>query len=486
MPVLNYGKILFYNESTGDGIIVTQDIKKIPFTVSNWNDFDNLPQMGLNVEFKIDNEAAVEIAFYDKSIEPEKLAVNAEEIPSIIHTEKVTTQGVINDYFGSVYENLISYRHFNSTEYTIDFGILRRFLLTTYNNLIEMDRDLKQSDLTDIYKKLLSLSEIYDAFKQKTKYVKRAFRELFLNRHHEYTGANQKLEVNIDLIGKYDIVINMADTAIKKLDHVLKHTPSDSQNYTVIQKKLKSARAKSIDAIHHKRELEEENIQLIKFLEMIVHENEENFRALFVDQAKIYDDKIVVLLNKVAYVFDTMLWQKARKSKQVREYFKRSDIKGQLTSLTYLQYYLQSLNSEKLSKEHQELFDILPYLQSLQTRTIVYLSTTVDNVMRMKYAVSSVGKGTDLESTLNYETALASIIKKVPNFIFIDKDADFKKLIKILSELDILDETYIVLVVETMDEKLLERAKKLYIQDFAATQVSANTFADTIARIIEG
>jgi hypothetical protein len=82
------------------------------------------------------------------------------ESSAIANSETVTPKGVIDDYFGSVFQSLRPYRYFNDAQYGIDFTILRRFLLTTYNNLIEIDRDLYQTELTNIHKHLLILSDI--------------------------------------------------------------------------------------------------------------------------------------------------------------------------------------------------------------------------------------------------------------------------------------------------------------------------------------
>jgi hypothetical protein len=477
------GKILFYSEATGEGIIVTRQMDKIPFVISSWNDFDHLPLMGLHVSFVIENKYAVEIIVNFKQDSNEIENVSLSSIPE---SPLVTPKGVIDEYFGSVYNNLRPYRHFNDVEHAIDFAILRRFLFTTYNNLLEIDRDLKQSDITDLYRTLLLLSDVYDAFRQKSKHLKQAFRDLFLNRHSEYIGTNNKLEANKDSIGKYDIVIRVSEAAIENFKQVLEKISTTSENYPALQKKFKSTRIKSVDAIHHKREYEEENIQLVQILKVIVDENEEDFKELFIEQAKIFNDKIVLLLNKVAYSFDILLWQKARKSKQIKSYFKKSNIKGQLTSLTYLQYYLQSLNSEKLSNEHRELFNIIPYLQSLQHRRLLYLSIDIDNIMRMKSAISTFNDRLELDTTMEYDTALALIIARVPDFIFVDKEVDFRQLIKMLNELDILEETFIVLVVDNVNEKLLEKAKKIYIQDFLPTKTNSTIYRETIARIVEG
>jgi len=62
------GKVLFYNESDGRGIIITPQKEKIEFSVQEWNDFDIMPCTGLLVTFYFEAGTATDIT--SKSSEP--------------------------------------------------------------------------------------------------------------------------------------------------------------------------------------------------------------------------------------------------------------------------------------------------------------------------------------------------------------------------------------------------------------------------------
>ncbi len=53
------GKILVYDQATGNGTIILENGEKKLFGINNWNDTQNMPQIGLSV--KIDNESIVAI-----------------------------------------------------------------------------------------------------------------------------------------------------------------------------------------------------------------------------------------------------------------------------------------------------------------------------------------------------------------------------------------------------------------------------------------
>ncbi|SFV49829.1 hypothetical protein MNB_SM-7-1450 [hydrothermal vent metagenome] len=58
------GKILFYNDKKGEGIIISSTKKKYRFEVMEWNDFDLMPEKGLEVTFDESEENAKNIEIF--------------------------------------------------------------------------------------------------------------------------------------------------------------------------------------------------------------------------------------------------------------------------------------------------------------------------------------------------------------------------------------------------------------------------------------
>ena len=59
--MMNFGKVLFFNESEGKGIIITSQKEKIDFFVKEWNDFDVMPSLGLQVVFILQDGEALDV-----------------------------------------------------------------------------------------------------------------------------------------------------------------------------------------------------------------------------------------------------------------------------------------------------------------------------------------------------------------------------------------------------------------------------------------
>lgn len=396
-----------------------------------------------------------------------------------------TTESAIFDYFSTIDHTLESFPHYENTKSSIDFLKLRRFLLTTYNNLVDLDLDLKKTHVTDILIDLMSLSDIYDSFTQKSKQIKKAFYDLFLSRNDEFVQAQNKVDNNKLSIDKHNSSIAIAEAAIAKLEYHLNKTPTTSPYYLMIQQKMRKANGIIVDEIHSKRSMEEENFRLVQFIEMIINENEESFSKKYAIQAIIFDQKITHLLNKTAYIFDNELWKYARDSKPIKVHFQKSRVNGQLSSLTYLKYYLQSLNSESMSLEQQELAALVPYLENLHRRRVLYFTAEIENAMRLKSVITSIDKYIDLETTMDYDKIVESLMREVPHFIFIDQQiSGLKALIKMLKIHGIIQNTNVILVVDNTSENFMEKVKKIHIRYLLPTNVSPNVFAQTLTHIL--
>lgn len=376
----------------------------------------------------------------------------------------ITTEAVIDGYFKTIDQRLLPYEGYRKSAFEIDFLKLRRFLTTAYNNLTELDWKLNTNEITTMHGDLESLSDIYDDFRQRALHVKKAFYELFLNNHDEFLRYRQQFENNKESIKRHDNHIMIADAAMKKLEHVGKSTPKENvKEYSALIAKMKQLRAKLIDSVHNKRSLEDENIILAQYITMIIQENEESFKHKFSIQAKRFDKKIVTLMNKTAYTFDVSLWKEARHSSIIKRHFEKLQIKGTISSLTYLRYYLQSLSRDKLTEENKALFQLLPYLESLERRSVVYLSDDLDTSLKIRKTLTSMNMKIDLKVVPDVKRVYQEIQKTLPQYIFCDYTADYRSLIKMLRRLGVADEVMLVLLADQNDDIVDERAKAFHI-----------------------
>lgn len=469
------GKILFYNDETGNGIIITPQKEKFLFSIEAWEDYDFSPQVGQHVVFDLNEQNISNITVFKNATNPEQkieLPYHLDHSENIEENVVVTTESVIQKYFLSVNSDVDKFNSYNGISHHIDFLKLRRFLLTTFNNLIEIDSNLKHSEVSIMKSDLILLSKIYDSFKLRSKHIKKAFYELFLNCHDEFNRAKNKVEANKITLSQYDLKITLADAEIAKLETLLTKTAPADHEFNAINLQYKKIRATLVDAIHLKREIEEESKRLNEYIEMIITENEESFKIKFLSEGEKFDKRILELLNKMAYSFDVVLWKKARESKHVREYFSNSNMNGKLSSLTYLKYFLQSLNSEKLSHENQKLFDLVPYLETLQFQTAIYLCEDFIIGHRIKNIVSTINKKIETTSLIDEKIALQLMKRELPDYLLIDHQTNFKPLLQYLKMSGRIEQVTIVLFVKTVTDQAKEQANKIHINHLISSKIT--------------
>ncbi|MCK9373315.1 MAG: hypothetical protein M0P91_08960, partial [Sulfuricurvum sp.] len=80
-----------------------------------------------------DNESSEKVISLDIDTKrvSSSIAINSQESP------KFTVEEVIDEYFDHFDEKLHSFSRYESAQKAIDFLRLRRFLMTTYNTLVE-------------------------------------------------------------------------------------------------------------------------------------------------------------------------------------------------------------------------------------------------------------------------------------------------------------------------------------------------------------
>lgn len=97
--MMNFGKILFFSETEGKGIIITSKKEKIEFIVNEWDDFNVMPSLGLEVVFKIENKEALNVMSKETSKlqEDESAKIQEKEFEEKINPEEIIEEVLKDD-----------------------------------------------------------------------------------------------------------------------------------------------------------------------------------------------------------------------------------------------------------------------------------------------------------------------------------------------------------------------------------------------------
>ncbi|MDF1875423.1 hypothetical protein JHD48_06725 [Sulfurimonas sp. SAG-AH-194-I05] len=451
------GKILFFNANDGVGIIIVSTKKKLSFHVKEWNDFDIMPSLGLDVTFIYKNESVTAIYIINETSatsreeapnktqnreEPTQKSIpqedvyqdNFEEEEEEEFQQKVTQDqndnfNIIDDieddigpreesvtltlnlsmavenYFETIEKSINTRIKHLSSQNNLDYLKMKRFLWTTFNNLNEIDLHIITPKIKSISDDLRQMATIFNDFTRKTKYPPLAYEEVFLSCQAEYMKIKIGTEKTIERL-------NSLRGNEAKIGSALKVKKSDLQKnihteeFAILNTELKSLNGTYVDIVHMMAELDERYKNDKALLVEFEKEYRDDFYSIFNKSAVKYKVDLVKILNSLAYILDSYLWRKAKTSKSVKVHFHKAGIHGEFNTKTYLKYFLDTQDSERASKETKLLFELYEYLSALEKDCIMVLTDSVEDAMEFEGSISMVDKKYMVKAFIDEKSAL--------------------------------------------------------------------------------
>ncbi len=430
------GKIVFYNVNDGNGMIMTPEKRKFPFSVADWDDYDKMPAVGLEVSFEVAGKGATSVCVQTREHEEalqgniakpqnidtsyrkhfDALMKQYEERPEGIQLSR-NAQKCIEAYFSTIDKYITKNLKYNNSSGRLNFLLMRRFIFTTFNNLSEMDMNFVTPQIKKVKDDLLQMSSVYDDFKSKNSLPQSAFEKVFLQQQDDYVAMQRASEeasrVLHDLQQKEQYLEKtMAAKAEEKLVLAGDALERAEEEYRVLK-------GTYVDVVHMcatlSERLSEDQETMSEFRSVYKESFIEGFRALGVK----YEKLLLQTLDAQAFIFDIILWEKAKLSRVIKRFFSEAQIDGEFSSKTYLKYYLSSLDKEKLSDEQRELFKLYEYLKTVDKYTTVILLNDIDNVLELKRICTRAGLNMFMKTFIDESSALAWALANRANLFII-------------------------------------------------------------------
>lgn len=256
-----------------------------------------------------------------------------------------------------------------NTQHQLNYFLARRFLVTSYNDLKNIDATIYNND--DIKRRIEELQQMYRAYvevKERVESPKLAFEFIFLRSQPEYL---QFIRYKDQCLSRISILNQQEESLfpdIQKKEDELKKMSRDDEKREALEKELKGMRRHYVDAIHENANLSKELRTMKDLKASYIEKYFDTFADQLLSQGREYLKGMEKILNNRAYDFDKLIWQGAKKSKSIREFFHSGGIEGNYSTLTFLRYYLKTLDKEKLSYEHKDLFKLLEYLEKREEK----------------------------------------------------------------------------------------------------------------------
>lgn len=439
--MINYGKILFYNEQNGNGIAITKDKEKVKFTIEEWNNYDVMPSLGLEVSFTLKNDIATQINTLEKETNSPKIKEISlssaaketpkpeeqkpqqyknkeiqnigEELNALLKSSsnnldslrsKISLSMDINQTMHEYFDNLKKQLHkregYKKVNGRLNYSLSRRFLWTTFNNLTDIDNNIVTLRIKSISDDLIFVSDLKDNFDKKIQYPLVAFEEIFLASQVEYTIVKQMTQ---EIIDRLNLLRAKEEKLSAEKEQKKKEILSAKNKDKVkkLTKELKIVNGTYADVVHMMAKLQEIHSINAKRLTEFETNYKDDFYETFKRESRTYQKSIIHILDAQAYLLDVLLWKEAKNSPETLSYFKSLSVDIELNTKTYLKYYLGTLDEGKANKETQDLFALYDHLVEVQKDYVLVITSSAQDAMDYEEGIKNRNKAMVVKSFIS-------------------------------------------------------------------------------------
>ncbi|MDQ1245336.1 MAG: hypothetical protein QG565_1677 [Campylobacterota bacterium] len=287
--------------------------------------------------------------------------------PEPEETPTYSVSEALQNYFNSVDFLMSKQPKTSDSKAQLDYFLSRRFLITAYNNLKNLDPALHDhKDIKEKLKVLQDLHKAYHTVNDKTSVPEVAFEMIFLRSQPEYIKYIQDKEDWINRIAVLGTLSESLYPEIQQREAELKKLAKNDKNRILLEDSIKPLRGNYVDAVHEKAVLTEKLAKMKDLKAIYTEKYFDSFASELSQLSKEYKKVLVKILNNKASELDDEIWKHASKSKLIREHFNDAGIEGDYTTMTYLGYYLNTLDKKQLGDKQAELFKFFNYLKEHQ------------------------------------------------------------------------------------------------------------------------
>jgi len=315
------------------------------------------------------------------------------------------TKEAIKKYFQEIEAHIEKRARYKNNKNKLDYRLIRRFLWTSFNNLYELDLTIITEEILHLSNSLREFAKIYNDFTRKTKYPSLAYDEVFLEKQLAYISMKKSNEKIVDEIKKLKFSEHYLEAILKKKKEKLEKEKK-SKEYPKLLEEYRRVNGAYSDTIYICSVLREKYEENKKEMAIFERRYRAEFNQYFQKTATVYERVFLDILGAMAFEFDRILWEQAKKSPAIQTLFKEAQISGEYNAKTYLKYYLKTNKQDSSSEEMQELLDLYQYLNSLYMESILIVTDRADDAIEYKKSVKAVNKEQEVVSFTDEKLAL--------------------------------------------------------------------------------
>lgn len=318
----------------------------------------------------------------------------------------------IKEFFGKFDDSLSDSEDILTLDKELDYFQIKRFIITAYNNLVDIDLSVVSKRLYNLRVKLAKTESSFLKLNSNLKLpFDTLFEIIFLSKQREYQKLNSKIRESKRAVSIYKsqtkVMYENLKYRKKTLDSMI---DTKSSLYYSKSKEFKNLNRKYVDTMHKASLLQDEISEISNALNNFKSIYRDEFFREFKKISSNYENLMLKLLNRLCYKFDSLMWEEAKKSKHIQAFFQKSNIEGGYNSKTFLNYYLKSIDTSIASREHKELFKLQNYLESIYQKNILIITDKLSEINRMREFIENSNDRFKIEG----EITLSKLLREQP------------------------------------------------------------------------
>lgn len=462
-------------------IVATSQKEKVAKFLSNQNimDFIDAPldQEKITAALEKNIEAIAEFSKKDHG---------SEEL-----TETLSIKEAIDFYFQNIVEDLMGYKEDEFSERRMSFEVMRRFLFTAYNNLMEIDYSLEDRELKTVRQKFEAVIKLKSDFENKVRdTIESSYEKIYLRKNTEYMALQNEFD---DIKTKMGSLRNELGLITRQLDEAKvkkKQAKPDSPDAKMHEDAIKRLNGKHVDKVHELTECKDRIYDIDEQMEGIKKKYFDEFKETFEEEIDRLRFDLKDVLDLFSYRFDRILWHRAKASRNVREFFKEAKIKGLLSSKTYIQYYVQGLDESSASASTKKVIKYINDYNLKNKRIVALVGKDIVELSKEKNIISQIDP--ILEGRTYPDPAVFLRKFEIEEFDLVIMDWEIARR-KAVDIIDFLKEKFpkkcrpVVFAVRFKNTSKVEdqtRAMKGGVKYFFYGNMNRDDFADTVLKIM--
>ena len=288
---------------------------------------------------------------------------NISNIDIYIPTDQEITDAIeqfIDSYFKDIQEYIeLNYDWFKKHNIkklnTVNYFSIRRFLVTATNNLLEIDKGIRSGVLDALITDVEYMYSYYEKIFLETRHSIVVMEKFFLKTFECYLKLEQQLE---EVMIKKEFYTSQEKKSKAIIDDMDKHESLNMEQTKI----YKAAKRQNTDAIHILQEIKLVANRLFEEEKLLRGKIVDLFDSKFHEQKKYVLTALIDIINTTYFCLDQALWYYAENSQSVKRYFRISQIKGDFSLRTYIEYYLKGIGDSSSSQEVKTLNEVLKEL----------------------------------------------------------------------------------------------------------------------------